>query len=425
VNADVNGDGVVNNFDINGFNAVLLNGTSAVYAQYTWDAENRLIGSGPGGTPQAGDRKAEFGYDYLGRRIEKKVYTYQSNDWTLTEHRKFVWSGWLMLLELDGLSEDAVVRKYTWGLDLAGQAGALNSLEFAGGIGGLLAISDPNDPNDPNDLCGDFACLYDANGNVGQLMDLDEPNAAAAIVASYEYDPYGNLIAKAGTYADENPIRWSTKYWDAESGLGYWGYRYYDPRLGRWISRDPVGECGGKNLYGFASNEPAVHIDSLGHTVMGGPGETAPCPKDGRTPTIQPATPSPAPNPQPRPAPKPIPIKVKCWDPAAYNQCLAEKCVPARDRCQDRAERAHITLLALLDEDYWERMDDCADVTGLNKYFCEQLVHTWYTIMRGKLEADHALDLGLCELRYAVCKSGCHSGAYVWVDGPDCPPGMK
>jgi len=64
------------------------------------------------------------------------------------------------------------VRKYTWGLDLAGQNGAGASeraaqasafLEAAGGIGGLLAVSDPNDPNDPNDPCGDFVYFYDGN----------------------------------------------------------------------------------------------------------------------------------------------------------------------------------------------------------------------------------------------------------------------
>jgi RHS repeat-associated protein len=204
------------------------------------------------------------------------VYTY-GEDWVLTEHRRFVWGGcgtgvspvnggWLLLLELDGLDDNAVVRKYTWGLDLAGQSGALNSLESAGGIGGLLALSDPNDPNDPNDLYGDFVCLYDANGNVGQLVDLthdpNDPNGAMA--AKYEYDPYGNVIAKDGYYADENPIRWSTKYWDGETGLGYWGYRYYDPRTGRWTSRDPIEEVADYNLSRACANTPVAIYDALG-----------------------------------------------------------------------------------------------------------------------------------------------------------------
>ncbi len=73
--------------------------------------------------PPAGARTVEFGYDYLGRRVLKKVWTWQAGspgEWVLTDVRKFVWSGWLMLLELDGLAGNVPLRKYTWGLDLAG-----------------------------------------------------------------------------------------------------------------------------------------------------------------------------------------------------------------------------------------------------------------------------------------------------------------
>jgi RHS repeat-associated protein len=218
------------------------------------------------------------------------VYTYQDNDWVLTEHRRFVWGGagtggWLLLLELDGLNSNAVVRKYTWGLDLAGQSGALNALESAGGIGGLLAISDPNDPNDPNDLCGDFVCLYDANGNVGQLVDLthdpNDPNGALA--AKYQYDPYGNVIAKSGSYADENPIRFSTNYFDDESGWVQGKRRYYDPRMGRWTNRDPKGEVGTANLYAAFRNSPPNLVDPDGR-------QDQPVQSPGASPATTPAT---------------------------------------------------------------------------------------------------------------------------------------
>ncbi len=83
-------------------------------------------------------------------------------------------------------------RSYTWGLDLAGQHGSVNSLEAAGGIGGLLAMCDPDDPCDPADTAGDFVYTYDANGNVGQLLDLTPTSwdAGTVMVARYEYDPY-------------------------------------------------------------------------------------------------------------------------------------------------------------------------------------------------------------------------------------------
>ena len=51
------------------------------------------------------------------------------------------------------------------------------------------------------------------------------------------------------------------------SGVRYYGYRYYSPSLGRWLARDPIGENGGKNLYGFCRNRPVGRFDKLGlHT---------------------------------------------------------------------------------------------------------------------------------------------------------------
>ncbi|MCU0797071.1 MAG: RHS repeat-associated core domain-containing protein, partial [Akkermansiaceae bacterium] len=55
-----------------------------------------------------------------------------------------------------------------------------------------------------------------------------------------------------------------TKPQDAESGLYYYGYRYFDPVTGRWPSRDPIGESGGMNLYGMVRNSPVNFFDHLG-----------------------------------------------------------------------------------------------------------------------------------------------------------------
>jgi RHS repeat-associated protein len=56
----------------------------------------------------------------------------------------------------------------------------------------------------------------------------------------------------------------STKYEDTETGLLYYGYRYYGPEMGRWISRDPISERGGINMYGVASNDIINRVDILG-----------------------------------------------------------------------------------------------------------------------------------------------------------------
>ena len=60
------------------------------------------------------------------------------------------------------------------------------------------------------------------------------------------------------------PCRFSTKPLDPDIGLYYYGYRYYDPQTGRWPSRDPIGERGGLNLYGFVGNKSINLIDYIG-----------------------------------------------------------------------------------------------------------------------------------------------------------------
>ena len=88
---------------------------------------------------------------------------------------------------------------------------------------------------------------------------------------SYE-DPFGAIISLSGDAADDNPFRFSTKYHEATdvgtSGdtprLVYYGYRFYDPEFGRWLSRDPIGERGGLNLYRFCGNRPLSVLDAVG-----------------------------------------------------------------------------------------------------------------------------------------------------------------
>ena len=135
-----------------------------------------------------------------------------------------------------------------WGLDLS------QSLQGAGGIGGLLCVSDAT---------ASYYYLYDANGNVTQLV-----NEGGAVVAHYEYDPFGNLTAKSGVYADANPFRHATQYFDDEISLYAYKFRYYSPELGRWTSRDPIGEQGGANLYAFCLNSALMYIDALGQDYM-------------------------------------------------------------------------------------------------------------------------------------------------------------
>ncbi|MCF6313847.1 MAG: RHS repeat-associated core domain-containing protein [Verrucomicrobiales bacterium] len=62
-------------------------------------------------------------------------------------------------------------------------------------------------------------------------------------------------------------LRFSTKPQDAVTGLYYFGYRWYDSITGRWPSRDPIGEAGGYNLFGFVRNDGVNRVDYLGLSV--------------------------------------------------------------------------------------------------------------------------------------------------------------
>jgi RHS repeat-associated protein len=77
-------------------------------------------------------------------------------------------------------------------------------------------------------------------------MDTTKTNAfnagndTSAVI--YAYGPFGEVIRMTGPMAKLNPIRFSTKYDDDESDLLYYGYRYYNPSTGKWLSRDPLFE---------------------------------------------------------------------------------------------------------------------------------------------------------------------------------------
>ena len=64
------------------------------------------------------------------------------------------------------------------------------------------------------------------------------------------------------------PFRFSTKYLDTETGLSYYGYRYYDSGNGRWLNRDPLAETGDANEYGFVKNNTQSSIDLLGELTL-------------------------------------------------------------------------------------------------------------------------------------------------------------
>ena len=82
--------------------------------------------------------------------------------------------------------------------------------------------------------------------------------------AHYEYAPFGAVIAQRGASAAANPWRFSSEYAEDDTVTVYYNYRHYEPVVGRWLSRDPIGEMDAPCLYGFIRNRANLVVDKDG-----------------------------------------------------------------------------------------------------------------------------------------------------------------
>lgn len=229
--------------------------TSDARWDYTWNGENRLIRMTTKASAQATGHpwmRLTFAYDWQGRRVQKKVE--EGITGNVTKDLRYLYDGWNLIAEykVDVQSSQLTLQiSYLWGFDLSG------TQQGAGGVGGLLAVTQHEASNE---LC--YFPSYDGNGNIIAWI-----NESGVVAQRNDYDPFGNLIAKQGDIEGLN-YGFSTKYTDEETGLCYYGYRYYDPVTGRWPSRDPIGERGGTNVYGFVGNDGVERVDVLGQYTL-------------------------------------------------------------------------------------------------------------------------------------------------------------
>jgi RHS repeat-associated protein len=213
-------------------------GTTRMTTTTAYDDLNRLtlISSQPSGSgvPPV-SFNIHFVYDAKGRRIQKTV----TNGIAIVT-TNFVYDGWNLIGIL--APNSSLRASFLSGNDLSG------SPQGAGGVGGLLELSCFG-----SSQTNSFVA-YDGNGNVASLI-----NAASGIaVANYEYGPFGEVIRQTGPMAKVNPMRFSTKYQDDESDLLYYGYRYYKPSTGAWLSRDSINEVG----FELTANRPKNRTQS-------------------------------------------------------------------------------------------------------------------------------------------------------------------
>ena len=226
---------------------------------YAYDAEDQLR-SVTSRSLTNGALRVRNAYDYRRRRTSKTVQRLhvttapppslpvELREWETCEERTFVYDDWNLIHETVYTVDSGVTNvteiQYFWGLDLSG------TLQGAGGVGGLLAVSRNGQFYFPT---------FDNNGNVTKYID-----ESGNVVAAYEYDDFGRTISQSGPLADFFRHWFSTKYYDPETGLYYYGYRYYYPILMRWFNRDPMEEDGGGNLYSFVLNRVPYCLDKLG-----------------------------------------------------------------------------------------------------------------------------------------------------------------
>jgi RHS repeat-associated protein len=196
----------------------------ADYARtYQWDAENRLIGIGYPATPGA---FSSFRYDGLGRRTA-------------------------IVSTTGGVSGET---HYGW----CGQA--LCQARTAADVPSRRYLSEGEAS------LADGSLLYYGVDHLGSVRDVIVA-ANGLKAAHFDYDPYGNPTRSLGSRLAWTDFRYAGLFYHQQSGLYLATHRTYDPVVGRWTSRDPIGERGGRNLLAYGADGPITRTDVYGLDV--------------------------------------------------------------------------------------------------------------------------------------------------------------
>jgi RHS repeat-associated protein len=199
---------------------------------------------------------ANYYYDALGRRTIKFVSNGGiPNDPALNAIWTYLYDGARIVEELNGTT----AAQYVWGqyIDELIQLNAVMALGPQGLTGKYYLLSD---------------LLY---------RSVALTNSTGGVVEAYDTDAYGNtLLFKAAgmpgwfnnddVQADYSACRYvfTGREYDAETDVYFYRARYYQPSLGRLLSRDPLGYRGGINQYGYARSAPVAFSDPTGLTIV-------------------------------------------------------------------------------------------------------------------------------------------------------------
>ncbi|MDQ2642170.1 MAG: hypothetical protein M3020_00020 [Myxococcota bacterium] len=220
-------DGVGTSYSYNAVNQLTsISGATPPEATYQWDAQDRLVGVTTGATALS------FGYDGLSRLASVLVAT----SGTPAEDRRYVWSG--NEIAAEAAESGFVARRFhPQGMSIA-----------------------------PGLQQG----VYYARDHLGSIREVVD--GVGATRARYAYSPFGIRTKIAGDVSSE--FGFAGLLQPEQSMLTIARYRAYDPQLGLWMSRDPLGEWAGANplfeswfapnLYPYVNGNPVNFIDPTG-----------------------------------------------------------------------------------------------------------------------------------------------------------------
>lgn len=172
-----------------------------------------------------------FAYDPFGRRIKKIVSP--AGGGSGEEITNYVYDGQSIIMEYD--QNNNIIAKYTHGPN----------------IDEPLALQQ-----------GTNIYYYHADG-LGSITSLS--NASGSPVQTYTYDSFGN-ITQTGSISQ--PYAFTGREYDSETGMYFYRARYYDPKVGRFVTKDPIGfEGGDVNLYNYVFANPVNLNDPSGEVA--------------------------------------------------------------------------------------------------------------------------------------------------------------
>jgi RHS repeat-associated protein len=211
---------------------------------YGYDAENRLTGIQI--TTDNKTRELAFAYDPFGRRISKtlvkdEIGTECAAPNTCPRTTYYAYDGANIILEYN--QAGIITTRYTHGPNIDEPL----SIEITGATA--------------------FTPYYYHTDGLGSITALS--NATGSIVQRYEYDSFGNqTITTNGNI--KQPFTFTGREYDTETGMYFYRARYYDPKAGRFITKDPIGFFSGDtNLYQYIASNPVNGIDPFGLQQFG------------------------------------------------------------------------------------------------------------------------------------------------------------